>query len=871
MVILAASPDSRSMTPTLFRRLDRIAIKLPMAGGLIALSVAVLVAALSYSIARHSARSDADRSIRQHAVYRAKVIEDVSQRLMSDASLMASDTRFHRMLRTFSSLPAPKAGEAPDPTLAAARAQFDPAVADMVRQKRLADLLLVGEDGIIAYAASHGLEGRSVHDAAAVQHPFLGAAVKAALAETGDGTVILADFPATEPGVPATAWLVRAMPDVNGGWLGTIVLGIGSDMLASAVNAPIGATGRVALIGIDGRLRSGDFAPDGLTALLKDLKAQGSTVGDFPGAADGVVAAAAPAAVFGHDWAVLARIDRAEITAPVDRMGWQIAGASAAAVSILLGLTLALARRLSRPIVQMATAIGEIREGRGDVVIPGLDRADELGEMARSIDRISSLGRDNRLVIAALDGSPAMLMIADQQERIAFMSSALVELFMTLEPHFRRANEQFTVAGLYGASVNTLATGAGIARHVEQDNGHTRRIRYEVGDRVIIVDMASVATTSGGTIGHTLIWSDVTEQLKAQDAVSAVLAAAARGDFSHRLELTTLTGFIRDIGASLNGLSGAVEEVAADLSDGLDRLADGDLGHRSSRRLEGTFGVLQEAIERTAIGLAGTVGDIKAMAADVTGAAREIDAGAGDLARRTEEQAATLEETASTAEQLAASIRLAARSSDAASQLAEDARAVAEGGGDVVRGAVEAMERIEASSKRIGAIVTVIDEIAFQTNLLALNAAIEAARAGEAGKGFAVVANEVRVLAQRSAEAAKDIGTLIQSSDAEVGQGGGLVRSAGERLVRIVDAVDQVCATVRDISMATTEQAAGIEAMSHAVAGLDDATQQNAAMAEQSAASAAALAEQMDRLSGLLAVFRTGEAVPGGTGRARAA
>jgi methyl-accepting chemotaxis protein len=181
------------------------------------------------------------------------------------------------------------------------------------------------------------------------------------------------------------------------------------------------------------------------------------------------------------------------------------------------------------------------------------------------------------------------------------------------------------------------------------------------------------------------------------------------------------------------------------------------------------------------------------------------------------------------------------------------------------------MQRIEASSKRIGAIVTVIDEIAFQTNLLALNAAIEAARAGESGKGFAVVANEVRVLAQRSAEAAKDISTLIQSSDAEVGQGGSLVRSAGERLVRIVGAFDQVCATVREISMATTEQAAGIEAISHAVAGLDNASQQNAAMAEQSAASAAALAEQMDRLSGLLAVFRTGETGSGGTGRARAA
>ncbi|MHB2166867.1 methyl-accepting chemotaxis protein [Alsobacter sp. R-9] len=272
---------------------------------------------------------------------------------------------------------------------------------------------------------------------------------------------------------------------------------------------------------------------------------------------------------------------------------------------------------------------------------------------------------------------------------------------------------------------------------------------------------------------------------------------------------------------------------------------------------DGSLQVLSSGVNELVEAMTDLVGAVLAASSETTAAFDEIAHGSRNLAARTEQQASALEETAATAEQLAASVKASALASRQAVGFADEARRVAEEGGRIAGEAVDAMTRIEQASGKITEITSVIEEIAFQTNLLALNAAVEAARAGEAGKGFAVVAAEVRTLAQRSSEAARDIGALISSSTREIGQGVRLVRDAGTTLGRIVEASQKVANTVEEISVAATEQASGIDEVSQAVAHMDEMTQQNAALAEASSASAGAVLDQFERLQALAAGYRT--------------
>ncbi len=237
--------------------------------------------------------------------------------------------------------------------------------------------------------------------------------------------------------------------------------------------------------------------------------------------------------------------------------------------------------------------------------------------------------------------------------------------------------------------------------------------------------------------------------------------------------------------------------------------------------------------------------------------AREISMGSEDLSKRTEEQAASLEETAATTEQLAASVKEAAGSATRAATISQEATGAARAGSEISGKAIAAMERIETTSQKISETIRIIDDIAFQTNLLALNAAVEAARAGEAGKGFAIVSSEVRALAQRSSQAAKDIFELISASNTEVAEGVRLVRSSGNSLHNIYEATERVAATINDISSASNEQACGIEEMSQTVARLDIMTQANAALSEETAASTNQMAQRIAELNALVRDFKT--------------
>jgi len=296
-------------------------------------------------------------------------------------------------------------------------------------------------------------------------------------------------------------------------------------------------------------------------------------------------------------------------------------------------------------------------------------------------------------------------------------------------------------------------------------------------------------------------------------------------------------------------------QIIALLAGGLKGLADGDLTIRLDDGLTADYQRIRDDFNGALGQLQETVRDIAVATSEVATATGEISGSTSDLSRRTEEQAASLVQTSAALEQISATVKKNAENAQAANRSADSASELADRSGQVVVRAVEAMAGIEKSSHKISDIISVIDEIARQTNLLALNAAIEAARAGEAGRGFAVVATEVRSLAQRSSEAAKDIKNLIAASSGQVKDGVDLVNEAGRSLTEIVATIKNVAALVADVAGACAEQAVGIEQVNKAVTQMDEVTHQNSALVEQNVATARTLEQQAKAMSGRVAFF----------------
>ena len=329
-----------------------------------------------------------------------------------------------------------------------------------------------------------------------------------------------------------------------------------------------------------------------------------------------------------------------------------------------------------------------------------------------------------------------------------------------------------------------------------------------------------------------------------------------------RLSRNVVLGVVVAVGLGLAAFCGYVLAVMRRLGgepDDLKRVAGavaaGDLTTDIALRA-GDADSVMAALKTMRDGLATTVRAVRRNADALAGASAQIASGNADLSSRTEQQASALQQTAASMEELGATVRLNADNAKQADALADGSSRVAEEGGGLVREVVQTMRGIEDSSRRIGDIITTIDGIAFQTNILALNAAVEAARAGEQGRGFAVVASEVRTLAQRSAEAARQIRSLIEESVGRVGEGTRRVDQAGAKMDEIVESIRRVTSIVGEIAEASVEQSRGVSQVGEAVSQMDRATQQNAALVEESAAAAESLKQQAAELVGSVSAFR---------------
>ncbi len=339
------------------------------------------------------------------------------------------------------------------------------------------------------------------------------------------------------------------------------------------------------------------------------------------------------------------------------------------------------------------------------------------------------------------------------------------------------------------------------------------------------------------------------------DEIGGLVADANQGDFSAQIDLTGKTGFFYELSDSLNTMVRTTDESLKDVIRVLGAIAEGNLTETIVRDYKGDFGQLKIDANNTVNRLTEVIQGLTDSSSLVLDNANKIEISNSNLNQRIEKQASSLDETASSMEEMTSIVRSTTENTLEVNRLSQNAAEIAEKGGEVVQKAVNAMDEINKSSKKIADIIGVIDEIAFQTNLLALNAAVEAARAGEQGRGFAVVAAEVRSLAQRSAEAAREINDLIGDSIVKVQDGTLLVNTSGDALTKIVTAVQEVSKMIQRINSAAAKQTSGIQQVNNAISQMVQITQQNAVFVDQATANGESMAEQSKQMNGLIDFF----------------
>jgi methyl-accepting chemotaxis protein len=443
------------------------------------------------------------------------------------------------------------------------------------------------------------------------------------------------------------------------------------------------------------------------------------------------------------------------------------------------------------------------------------DHARAAADRARA-EAEHAAGVENARIRTALDRISAGVTLVDTNGKIIYVNDFAAGIFRAHADDIRSRVPRFDAEQVMGFDFGAFHQSSTRDTGWLADSSGGQMDELKLGAATLRIISTPVTDGQGNRAGAVIQWIDRTQEVAAEEELAMIVANAIDGDLSAR---------IREDGK------------------------------------QGFFKVLAGGMNNFIVSVAGVIRAMSQAAAEVRTGADEISRGNLDLSQRTEQQASSLEETAASMEQMTSMVKSNADNAAQANQLAAAARQHAERGGTVVSSVVAAMNEINLASKKIADIIGVIDEIAFQTNLLALNAAVEAARAGEQGRGFAVVASEVRNLASRSANAAKEIKSLIQDSVAKVADGTRLVDESGRVLGDIVVGVQKVTDVMAEIAASSMEQASGIEQVNKAVTSMDSVTQQNAALVQQAAAAARTLTEQATQLTELIARYRLDGAI----------
>ncbi len=537
----------------------------------------------------------------------------------------------------------------------------------------------------------------------------------------------------------------------------------------------------------------------------------------------------------------------------------------AGAATLLFGLLLT--SYVTEPLSYVRSKLQQISEGNYFDWLEVGGRNDEIGELLQGIKSAQiKLGfdvvdareqaADAIRVKTALDNVSSSVMMIDPEFNINYMNKTAENLFRSNELYIRENVPGFRTTELLGQNIDTLQVDP--QRRETFLEALTERSQSElvIGTRTMRLVTNPVIDDQGRRLGVAIEWSDRTAEVAVEQEIDSIVAAARNGDLGQRISLENKVGFFRQLAEGINSLIDAVDKVFSDIAEVMSYLAKGDLTRSIEADYAGTFGKVKDDINATMANLEDIVSQMRESAEVISMASEEISSGNNNLSSRTEQQAGALQETASSMEELTNTVKNNAENAQQANQVAVSTWESAERGGEVVSNAVRAMDAINGASSEIAEIIGVIDEIAFQTNLLALNASVEAARAGEQGRGFAVVATEVRNLAGRSATAAKEIKELIEDSVDKVKAGADLVNQSGETLQEIVDGVKKVSGIISGIASASAEQSAGIDRINQVVASMDEITQQNAALAEQTSSASASLTDKARGMDELVSFFK---------------
>ena len=527
-------------------------------------------------------------------------------------------------------------------------------------------------------------------------------------------------------------------------------------------------------------------------------------------------------------------------------------------------LTRSIIRPLHRSIeIAQGIAAGELNQ---NVDIIGKDETGQLGSamavmianLKSNIDETQQRAEAATRIRLALDVGRTNVLVADADGKIIYVNQSAYRTLQEGAEELQQDLPGFDPEQLLDSNIWSLHVRQEEQRKAVQALTEEQREDLEIGGRSLRLITNPVFNADRERIGTVVEFTDRTAEVAVEREVEEIVGAARHGNLERRIEVANKQGFFKSLGEDVNQLLTVVSETFNDIASVMENLSRGDLSHKITRNYQGTYAVVQARVNSTIDQLQEIVGSISTSAKAINTATREVAAGNNSMSKRTEQQATRLEETASSTDELTSTVHSNADNAQLAKTLAGSARELAEQGGLVIGDAIGAMNAIHESSDRIAEIIGVIDEIAFQTNLLALNASVEAARAGEHGRGFAVVATEVRNLAQRSAAEAREIKNLIQDSGEKVRAGVSLVNQSGSTLEEIVNSVKKVGDIIVEIAAAGREQSQGLEQVNKAVREMDEMTQQNAALAEETSAASASMTEQVQMMTERLQFFKVG-------------